>query len=141
MDGNNCSKSLLSHFLNCPRHCLISTTLFITITTFSMSPNSFHHPPCQSSIFPISFFCQIHFITKWSVSSTSPFPHSLHILSSLLSPCHHSQYTPSCCCMDCVGVVRNSLDAQVEIYTIIEPHINDLYDTGCYYMYFCSPRG
>ena len=99
-DGNNCSKLLLSHFLNCPRYCLISITLFITITTFSMSPNSFHHPPCQSSIFPISFFCQIHLITKWSVSSTSPFPHYLHILSSLLSPCHHFQYTPSCCCMD-----------------------------------------
>ena len=66
-------------------------TLFITITTFSLAPNSFH-PSTLSianlSILTLSSATYSYPIIRWSMSSTSPFPHSLHTLSSLLTPCH-----------------------------------------------------
>ena len=39
---NRCQKTFLPHFLHCPCHYLIPTHLSITITTFSLTVNSFH---------------------------------------------------------------------------------------------------
>ena len=75
-----------STFSQLSSHCILSTNS--TIITFSLSPNLFHlsTPVNHQSFHPQSLSCK-SCITKWSMSSTSPFPHCLHILSSLLTPC------------------------------------------------------
>ena len=81
-------------------------TLSITITTFSLSPNSFH--PSTLSIINLSFLDlsstkYSHFITKWSMSSTSPFIYTFltHPICSPHSvpPSYHSNFHHTMCSM------------------------------------------
>lgn len=65
--------------------------LSIIITTFSLSSISCHPSTLSRihlSVLSLSSTTYVHLITKWSMSSTSPFPHSVHALFFLLKPYH-----------------------------------------------------
>ena len=92
LKGNKCKSRLMgmsTDDTNCfLHHCLISTNS-VNHYIFIVPTHSIR-PPCHSSIYPWipqSFFCQIlasHH--KMVNSSTSPFLHSLHTLSSHSKP-------------------------------------------------------